>query len=100
MPSINATVSLRSIVRQAEDDEIHLLHQRAFGARVLALVLGDAFHHDVALLAKALLNAEARRSGCAIDKDGGLRGGADRPRLIGVESAVMARSFRAGSFRL
>src|SRR5258707_8778549 len=69
------------MVRQAEDHEIHLLHQRPLGAGVLALVFGNAFQHDVALLAQPLLNAKARRSGCAIDKDGGLSGGADRMRL-------------------
>src|ERR1700676_681665 len=74
----------RGFIRQAEDDEIHLPHQRTLGACVLAPLLGNAFHHDVVLLAKALLNAEACRSGCAIDKDGGLRGVANRPRLMGV----------------
>ena len=51
---------LRGIIRQAEDDEIDLLHQRALGAGILALVLGDAFHRDVVLLVEALANAEAR----------------------------------------
>ena len=32
MLSISATVSLRGLVRQAEDDEVDLLHQRALGA--------------------------------------------------------------------
>ena len=68
---------LRGIVRQAEDDEIHLLHQRPLGARILALLLGDAFHDDVVLQPKALLNAEPRRSGSAVNEHGRLGRGAD-----------------------
>ena len=90
---------LRGIVRQAEDDEIHLLHQRPLGAGILALLLGDAFHHDVVLQPKALLNAEPRRSGSAVNEHGGL--GRGRRRFCGwwLSVRVMARSFRAGSFR-
>ena len=60
----------RGVIRQAEDDEVHLLHQRPLGLRILALVLGNALEHDVVLQAKALANAEARRSGRAIDEHG------------------------------
>ena len=62
---------LRGIVRQAEDDEVDFLHQRALGAGILALFLGDAFHRDVVLQAEALANAEARRSGRAVDEYSG-----------------------------
>ena len=68
---------LRGIVRQAEDDEIDLLHQRPLGARILALLLGDVFHHDVVLQPKPLRNAEPRRSGAAVNEHGGLGRGAD-----------------------
>ena len=63
---------LRRIIRQAEDDEVDLLHQRALGGRILALFLGDAFHRDVVLQAEALANAEAGRAGLAVDEDGRL----------------------------
>ena len=87
MPSISATVSLRGVIRQAEDHEVHFLHQRALGAGILALVLGDALDHDVVLRAEALANAEAGGSGRAVDEHGGLRGGAGQGlafRLLGV----------------
>ena len=91
---------LRGIIRQAEDDEVHFLHQRALGAGILALVLGDAFHRDVVLQAEALANAEARRSGRAVDEHGGLRGRRRPVRPFGclVSERVMARSFHPARF--
>ena len=65
MPSINATVSFAASSGRQRIDEIHLRHQRALGGRILALVLGDAFHRDVALPVETFGNAEARRPGRA-----------------------------------
>ena len=61
----------RGIVRQAEDDEIHLLHQRLLGAGILALLLGDALDRDVVLQPQPLGDAEARGAGRAVDEHGG-----------------------------
>src|SRR6185436_6511377 len=59
-------------IRQAEDDEVHLAQKRPLGSGILALVLGNALNDDVVLQPKAFLNAEARRSGGAVDEHGGL----------------------------
>ncbi len=71
----------RGVIRQAEDDEVHLLHQRALRLRILALVLGNVPEHDVVLQAQPLANAKARGPGCAVDEHGGLRRGAGGQRL-------------------
>ena len=60
------------IVRQTEDDEIDLLHQRPLGGRILALLLRDALHCDVVLQPQPLGDAEASGAGAAIDEHGRL----------------------------
>src|SRR4029078_6575594 len=95
MLSISATVSFAaSSGRQRMTRSTSSIRARLAGASLrlssvmlftphspCALVCGNALHRDVALLAKPLLDAEAGRSGGAIDKDGGLRGaaGGERP---------------------
>src|SRR6185369_16669980 len=51
---------------------------------VLALLLGDVLHRDVVLQPEPLGNAEARRSGSAVNEHGGLGRAADGFRLVAV----------------
>ena len=84
----------RRRVRQAEDHQIHLLHQRALGGDVLALVRRDAFHRDVAQPLEPGQDAEPGRARFTVDEHGGLRetctrGLALRPLDIGKGHGVL-----------
>jgi len=65
---------LRGRIREAKNDEVHLLHQRALGGGILALLRRDAFHRNIALPIEALADAQPRRSGLAVNEDDGLAG--------------------------
>ncbi len=62
------------IVGQAQHDEIHFLHQRALGRRVLALVGRDRADGQAGHAGEPLGNSETGGTGLAIDEHGWLVG--------------------------
>ena len=61
----------RSVVGQAQHDDVHLFHEGLTGGWVLALVGIDRAHLDAGDLGQTLTNFDARGAGFTIDEDGG-----------------------------
>jgi len=58
----------RSIVVQAQDDQVHLFDQRAFGGRVFALCGGNADQLDLVQALQALTNLQSGGAGFAVNE--------------------------------
>ena len=89
---------LGGVIRQAQDHEIDVRHQRLLRLRILALVVGNRCHRHVVLRAEPLGNAEAGGAGAAVDEyDGLLRGSGGFGLRCLVSDMLIARSFRRKS---